>query len=732
MIIDEPVSPVPGLGLEAYTSQLVAHPGDTIEVMASGLGGAALTVVRLIHGDPNPSGPGYKDMPAAWSPPLQLELTPQTIDFGSFIRIPGDAELLGAGDFSFCVWIKPTLLNPGWNTIAAMWATNDISFGIFGAGKTLVAGLSTDGTTVQWLAAKEFLYPGVWQLVALSYDQQRGAARLFQAYRSDHRRATPHDIVVSEQRLAGGPVHRSRADLHLGALPPVHPGQIGHWAHFNGKLGGPRLSPVQLDESLVGAIFEGGEAEMPFTARWDLSRDVATDKIWDTSGNGHHGTAVNMPARAVTGVGYERNARYVREGSYRRRPGDYDAIHLHEDDLDDAGWHASATIQVPADADPGVYAVRLSNEGDRVTMPVVVSRLAAQADLVVLMPTFTWTAYTTNRSPYSFTRDGVLDRGNSLYNVHSDGSPVYYVTRRRPTRSHDPTAGFEQRGAHKITANLYLIDWLEQQGLDYEVTTDDDLDERGVDALGFCRTLILGSHPEYWTPRMLSVLESHLRRGGRVLYLGSEFMLWVATVDPLRPWVMEVRKSEGGDYHPPLLRPAGEAEHSTEPVLGGAWAERGRHARNLVGVEVAAQAWFDVGVAGGQTGFIRSDASTGPACDWVFEGVDEHPIGGYGLNFGSAAWMEMDGALDREWMPGVERVVLATARHDDYWSALAETPSADLSLTTYPNGAAIFAAGSLTWTGSLSHDGYVNGVSRITRNVIDRFLSTPTGASVLK
>jgi hypothetical protein len=34
----------------------------------------------------------------------------------------------------------------------------------------------------------------------------------------------------------------------------------------------------------------------------------------------------------------------------------------------------------------------------------------------------------------------------------------------------------------------------------------------------------------------------------------------------------------------------------------------------------------------------------------------------------------------------------------------------------------VFAAASITWTGSLSARNYRNGVSTITRNVLDRFL----------
>jgi N,N-dimethylformamidase len=38
-----------------------------------------------------------------------------------------------------------------------------------------------------------------------------------------------------------------------------------------------------------------------------------------------------------------------------------------------------------------------------------------------------------------------------------------------------------------------------------------------------------------------------------------------------------------------------------------------------------------------------------------------------------------------------------------------------------PGGGAVFAVGSITFCGSLSHDAYDSSVSRILTNVVDRF-----------
>jgi N,N-dimethylformamidase len=58
-------------------------------------------------------------------------------------------------------------------------------------------------------------------------------------------------------------------------------------------------------------------------------------------------------------------------------------------------------------------------------------------------------------------------------------------------------------------------------------------------------------------------------------------------------------------------------------------------------------------------------------------------------------------------------------------SATGERPSrmirADMTYAELPGGGAVFAVGSITFCGSLSHNRYDNSASRIPRNVIDRF-----------
>ena len=50
------------------------------------------------------------------------------------------------------------------------------------------------------------------------------------------------------------------------------------------------------------------------------------------------------------------------------------------------------------------------------------------------------------------------------------------------------------------------------------------------------------------------------------------------------------------------------------------------------------------------------------------------------------------------------------------------TVRSDMVYLEYPCGGAVFSVGSIAWIGSLYFNGYDNTVSRVTRNVLTRFM----------
>jgi N,N-dimethylformamidase len=730
-----PMSPEFEHPIEAYSDQISVTAGTEVAIKASGLGAAELSVVRLIHGDPHPTGPGYREESPAWFRPTELQLGHQELDLGSYIEIPDLPGLNPSGSMSLGLWIYPTRMTGGWQAIAAKWSPGEICFGLFCAGNgVLTGGVSFDGRSVSWCTGRHYLEPQAWQFVALVYDSERGRLAVHQYCESartelESRRPGAAQLLESVTRVSAASLHTGRAPLMFGALQVA--GGRQHWAHFNGKLAAPFL----LAEAAPAAILlkmkdEAVSGDRPnLIGAWDLSREVSTSAVIDVSPNGHHGLAVNAPARAVTGPSWSGTQATL----YTDVPDTYDAIHLHDDDLDDAGWETVATVAIPADAQSGVYAAKLRADHDHLTIPFVVTPRSAAAPLCLIIPTLTWQAYSSNRGPYSYTEDGVVDRTLCLYDIHSDGSAVNYCTRLKPTRSGNPSRGIRQWGGHNLPADLYLIDWLEQGRFSpYDVSCDQDLHQRGPELLAPYQCVVLGSHPEYWTAQMLDALQDYLSHGGRLMYLGGNGLYWVSSLDPQRPHLMEVRKSGDGDYEESLTRPApGQMQHSTTLEVGGLWSRRGRPATRLVGIEHSANVFV---AAEGRWGFRRLAASYAPPFRFVFDGVGDEVIGDFGLNLGSAAAYEMDSAHEWHFSADWRPTILARAVHDSFLSTmrLPVRRAAEIALTMSANGAAVFAAGSVTWTGSLSHNGYDNNVSRITGNVLRRFLGTPRGHPVTK
>jgi N,N-dimethylformamidase len=717
-----PVSLVPGVDLEGYADEVGVRAGSSVGVMlSSGAGSAAIEVVRLIHGDPSPRGPGVREEPVDWGTPATVPVTPRPLDLGSHVEIPGDERLNTAGDLSVALWVLPTHLNRLWQVIAARWEPGDLSFGLFYCGHhTLTAAVSRDGETVSWITGRHYLWLDTWQLVVLTYAADRGELCLHIRVKGDPRASFARRLVEP------GRLHGSIVPLRLGALYDRLRGV--HYAHFNGKLAAPALFARELSSRDVDELAQGARPSLleGVVAAWDFGREVSGTRVVCVGDRSLDGRAVNAPTRAVTGPHWEN----VGGALYTDDPATCDAIHLHDDDLADAGWPVTFSVAVPAGARSGIYAVRCRTARDGLTLPFVVRARAPSADICFLVPTYTWLAYGNNRARDRYTEDGVLDRAMCLYDVHADGSMVRYCTRRKPTRSGDPAAGL-QWGAHGVTANLYLIDWLEAKGLAYDVICDEHLHRDGHAALAPYRCVILGSHPEYWTGAMLDGLRAYIDGAGRVLYLGGNGLYWVTSVDAEQPWVMEVRKSGDGDYEDNWSVPVpGELQHSTTLEIGGLWARRGRPPRSLMGVEMSSTSDYRGELE--RCGYERLPASRDPEYEFVFAGVEAELIGDFGLNLGFAAGYEMDTV--QEWPWGEGRTVLLAHASSPGFVAGRRMPvalGADLALTTWPNGGAVFAAAAVTWTGSLSHNGYNNDVSRITENVLRRFLTSPAGGSVV-
>src|SRR5207253_2000943 len=129
--------------------------------------------------------------------------------------------------------------------------------------------------------------------------------------------------------------------------------------------------------------------------------------------------------------------------------------------------------------------------------------------------------------------------GLSVYDNHTDGSGSFYSTRLRPILNMRPRYRMWLLGAPRgLSADLYLVDWLETKQFLYDIITDEDLHRDGANLVHPYKAVITGSHPEYYTNAMLTALGDYVDSGGRLIYLGGNGFYWVTSVDPERPHVI--------------------------------------------------------------------------------------------------------------------------------------------------------------------------------------------------
>ncbi len=699
-----------------YSDIWSVAPGERIRFMVSTVHPRfEASIVRLFHGDPKPEGPGRKIRPVATHIEGEYEGREHPYPLGSYGIVEHAPALDAEGPFAVSAWLFPTTPGSGPQGIVTKWSEGvRRGWGLFLEADGDL-GLRLDGETYRTGAP---LRAFAWTFVSATVEGNsvRLEQRPLRRFPGD-----PAEIAV-EREASGDP------------SPTGEPLLLG--ARLNGKLDAPRLEC-------------GGAA----VAAWDFSLDIESDRVRDVSDNGHHGRLINIPMRAVTGHNWT-----GREIDWRNAREEYGAVFFHDDDLEDAGWEPSFELTVPGELPSGVYAAWLRAGADEEWIPFFVRppRGESRSPIAFLAPTLSYLAYANEHAaegnPVAVTdfvlSDYFLPEDHlaidvpllGLYDKHRDGVGCCYSSRLRPVVNMRPHYHLALvRSAHEFPADLHLVDWLEEKDFDVDVVTDEDLHDEGADLLRRYRVVVTGSHPEYWTARMLESLAAYLEQGGRIMYLGGNGFYWVTSVDPSRPHVIEVRRGRRGTGT--WRGEPGEDFHSTTGEPGGLWRDRGLPPQRLVGVGMAAQG-FDRALP-----FEREAGAADPRARWIFDGVPEGPIGDAGLMMDGAAGLEVD-RLDHALGTPPHALLLATARgfSDSYQHVVEEVVSSDsrqggtvspfvrgdMTFFELPDGGAVFSASSISWCGSLSHNGYDNAVSRITENVLRRFAAPePFGGSEL-
>ncbi len=352
--------------------------------------------------------------------------------------------------------------------------------------------------------------------------------------------------------------------------------------------------------------------------------------------------------------------------------------------------------------------------GQTFSFPWVVAPARPKARLAVLASTNTWNAYNNfgGRSNYispaglppAPTVNARLDldrftQAESVWRFQDSEFKPLSFDRPEPhnhifdnspwdgSQITSPIPGRMQCG--QTPAEWRFLGWLEREGYEYDYYSEAQLHDGTLPLDGY-QVLVLSVHPEYWTREMYFELKRWVFEcGGRLMYLGGNGLNCEVALN-----------AEG------TMRCLSH-DDSTDPASGheSRMHRTAESEANLLGVVFT--------YAGAMT---AAPYRVLDETHWVLEGTGLRN----GDLFGEKTLHERvpGGASGHE----TDKVSASSPAHVERIAQGINPDNGGADLIHYLTGrGAVFSAGSITWVSALFTDSHV---SRITRNVLDRFLAS--------
>lgn len=348
-----------------------------------------------------------------------------------------------------------------------------------------------------------------------------------------------------------------------------------------------------------------------------------------------------------------------------------------------AGWEPSFDLTIPNDWPSGMYAVRFQNDTGCHSYAtfVVKPEPTRQSRVAVLANVNTWQAYNSwgGRGKY---------HGAAL------------VSFLRPNPSAVPV-GETKVTQHLARAERWILGWLEDEGYQPDLFTDIDFHDGLVQGYD---TLVVGTHPEYWSPEMFMRLRAFLDGGGSLLYLGGNGLFEEGEFNCDRTQMMFLDGDENGKRPPAMFRvadPTRPHRLHERSVLGVATDICGPEGRPFDVLLPEHPLFAGTGVvAGDGIGAMGLNTSggayNGAASAWEVDTSTGDPSRPLGCESGDYP------VIDSPLPAGLQ--VLARAN-----------PGGEITFYQHPGGGSVFAAGSITFGGSLVIDPQLQ---QLLRNVL--------------
>jgi N,N-dimethylformamidase len=352
-----------------------------------------------------------------------------------------------------------------------------------------------------------------------------------------------------------------------------------------------------------------------------------------------------------------------------------------------------------------------SRAGHRFSFPWIVAPARPTQPLAVLASHLTWNAYNSfgGRSNYiladELPQSPTVNARQDLKRYTDPEHQVWNCNSYQPLSFDRPepindldlrenvTDPIEGRAAcHVAPAEWRLLGWLEREGFAYDFYAETQLHDGTLD-LSQYRVLILSVHPEYWTRTMYDRVKYWVfEEGGRLMYLGGNGLNCEVELLPNNAMICHNTRIRG-------LWP-----HQMEGAESR-FARRHESEANLLGV-----VFTPAGI------MTAAPYAVCDASHWVFFGTGLKNGDLFGLRSlhrrcpGGASGHETDKLSSSS--PAQAHRLAKGMNPDD--------GGADMVIFETPSGGAVFSVGSICYPSSLLVD---DGVSRITHNVLTRFLS---------
>jgi N,N-dimethylformamidase len=729
--------------LVGYTNRLSARPGESIEFKLSYQDSASASREQIepentlntrdyvntwlsqsICADPNPKGPGIKERAAdEWYKPTKVAVTQQEIRIGSHGITEHPIPLCDASQVTLSARIFPTLRSESIQSV--------ISYGALSLCIDSTGVLACNIGTMR-IQCKQRLRLRHWTSVSVDLKREGTDFVVDIQWGEIDNRSGSSPGEQHNANIAAPMIDQILAESQLIVVAGMQRDTVvTHY--FNGKIEAPSVIIAYTDSSLNR------------TLEWDFSADMSSRSVADMHSQSLPLKLVNYPTRAMTSSAWK-----GQEMCWRHAPKLYSAIHFHEDDVVDFEWDTTFEWSVPENMPSGVYVMRISDGVHEDAMPfyVCAPKHKPAHKLCVLAPTFTYAIYGNHARPdwepawqgrdsecgaYPYNPAEYPGYGQSTYNYHSDGSGICHASHRRPLLNLRPgyiTFGnADCSGLRHFQADSHLFAWLDAKNIDFDVITDRELHEEGLDALSGYEHVMTTSHPEYHTAETLDALTQYRDTGGHLSYLGGNGFYWRIALHPEQTDILEIRRAEDGIRA--WAAEPGEYYQAFDGQYGGLWRRNGRPPQALCGLGFSAQGQFN--------GSYYRKKPVGTELEWIFNGIDDDIIGNFGLSGGGAAGFELDRADVLLGTPENATVLATSENHgqdfilvpEEMLTHITTLPGvdskelirADIIWFDVEGGGSVFSVGSITFCGSLPHNQFENSISRLLHNVIQQVSS---------